>query len=100
MNNNINLEVSVMIEIKQEAEDCFTATCPQLGSIFVQEETKESAIFYVIEAIGMYLKMSAKHGDPIPEDIVISQEISADTPKWHPVTKLNLTTDYIVPAVV
>ena len=43
---NRMFQVNVLIEILQEEEDCFTVTCPQLGCIFVQEETLSDALFY------------------------------------------------------
>ncbi len=38
-----SLTVKVRFEIAKESEDSFVVTCPQIGCIFVHEETEEYA---------------------------------------------------------
>ena len=93
---NLRLQVSVVIEIQQEAEDSFIATCPQLGCIFVHEETMEDAIFYAKEAVELYLKVSVEHGDPIPNEVIISREVSTEEHLRPSIATLSLTSDYAI----
>ena len=66
------LEIKINIQVVKEAEGSFVATCPQLGCIFVHDETEEAALVHVQDAIRSYLETSLKHGDPIPEEVVVS----------------------------
>ncbi len=70
------LTVKVQIEMKREGKDSFVATCPQLGCIFVHEETEEAAFRHAREAIDAYMLSSLEHGDPIPESVVVSHEVT------------------------
>ena len=66
--------VKVAFEITKEAEDSFTVTCPQIGCIFVHEETEESAIRAAQYVVETYTEVSLKHGDLISPEIVHRQE--------------------------
>lgn len=68
------LSVKVRLEIIKEAEDSFVVTCPQIGCIFVHEETEEAAIRAAQDAVEVYIEMSLKHGDPIPPEIIQRRE--------------------------
>ena len=105
MKNKLHkIQVKVQIEIREEAKDSFVATCPQLGCIFVQGETQEEAYIHVQEAIDLYVMTSIEHGDPIPDDVVISHEVTTvrDKVKNIPikklVTELDITSDYAIAA--
>ena len=79
------LVVKVQIDVHQEAEDSYVATCPQLGCIFVHEETEEAALRYVREAIESYMLTCIEHGDPLPEDVVVSRQLTSPaTPSSRP----------------
>ena len=94
---NRMFQVNVLIEILQEEEDCFTATCPQLGCIFVQEETLSDALFYAKEAIDLYFQSSIEHEDPVPDEVVISREVSEVSPTLP--VKFNFASAYATSAV-
>lgn len=96
------LLVKVEIEMRQEGKDSFVATCPQLGCIFVHEETEEAAYSHAREAIDAYMFASLEHGDPIPESVVVSHEVT-DAPsrpqtlqKVAPKRELALSSTYDV----
>ena len=73
------LKVKVQIEMRKEAEDSFVATCPQLGCIFVHEETEEAAYRNACDAIDSYFRMSIKHNDPIPDSVVVTHDVQTDS---------------------
>lgn len=66
------LTIRVLMKVEKDTDGSFLLTCPQIGCIFVQDETEEAVLKHGIEAIGAYIKMSAEHGDPIPTEIVES----------------------------
>ena len=68
------------MNLEKEAEDSYTVTCPQLGCIFVHEESKEAAIRYACEAIDEYIEISLRHEDPIPAEVILDDTIDNDTP--------------------
>lgn len=88
------LTIRVLLKITEEAEDSFTVTCPQIGCIFVHEESEAAAIGAAHEAIDAYLEMSLRHGDPIPPEIIVQQRKVIDLkPRLpHPAT-LEVTRD-------
>ena len=69
----------------------------QLGCIFVQEETLSDALFYVKEAIDLYFQSSIEHEDPIPDEVVISREVSEVSPTLP--VKFNFASAYATSAV-
>lgn len=75
------LKVKVQIEMRKEADDSFVATCPQLGCIFVHEETEEAAYRHACDAIDSYLRMSIKHSDPIPDSVVVRHDVQTEMPR-------------------
>ena len=70
------MTVRVKLAMSKESEDSFVVTCPQIGCIFVHEETEESAYRSAREAIEAYVRMSLQHDDPIPDEIVIRHEVN------------------------
>lgn len=44
----------------------FYGFCPDLGCIHVAADTEEEALSRAVEAVAVYLKVSIRHGDPIP----------------------------------
>ena len=75
------LSVKVTFEITKEAKDSFFVTCPQIGCIFVHEETEEAAIKAAQDAVEAYVGMSLKHDDPIPQEIVQRREEIPEIPR-------------------
>ena len=97
------LEIKVQVELHQDAEDSFVATCPQLGCIFVHEETESAAIHYVREAIDAFVETALEHNDPIPKAVIVSRTVievesseHAPSPARLPVAELDLTSRYDV----
>lgn len=97
------LLVKVQIEMRKQGKDNYVATCPQLGCIFVHEETEEAAFRYAREAIDAYMLTSLEHGDPIPESVVVQHEVTNildDPPPKRksvvPLRELDLTSTYDV----
>jgi len=91
--------IQVAFEITKEAKDSFTVTCPQIGCIFVHEETEEAAIHAAQHAVEAYIEMSMKHGDPIPPEIIQRQEklnYLARKPKSRSTAVLDVTRDIAV----
>ena len=93
------LKVKVGIEMQKEAEDSYVVTCPQLGCIFVHEESEEAAYRHVREAIEAYLHTSLEHDDPIPEGVVVSHKVVTAPTKTTkiapaPPVELALTSSY------
>ena len=89
-----SLTLKVALEITREAKDSFTVTCPQIGCIFVHEESEAAAIEAAHEAIDAYVEMSLRHGDPIPPEIIVKKPKAVDRkPRLsHPAT-LEMTRD-------
>ena len=95
------LTVRIQIELRKESDDSYVVTCPQLGCIFVHEESEEAAYRGAREAIEAYILMSVKHRDPIPDDVVVSHEIQTDQPLLPPpelasISTLEITRDLAV----
>jgi antitoxin HicB len=57
------------IEIQQDENGQFVASCPTLPGCWSQGETREQAIKSMTDAIEGYLESLRKHGDPIPAPI-------------------------------
>lgn len=93
------LTIEVAFEITKESKDSFTVTCPQIGCIFVQEETEEAAIRAAQLAVEEYIGMSLRHDDPIPPGIIRRREernfFGKQRRSTSPVT-LDLTRDIAV----
>lgn len=101
------LQVKVQVELRQEAADSFVATCPQLGCIFVHEESEEAAIRHVHEAVDAYVITALEHDDPLPEEVVVSRtvethEVRSKNPKVtrRPIAALDLISNYDIPIPV
>lgn len=75
------LTVKVKIEMRKEADDSFVATCPQLGCIFIHEETEEAAYRHASDAIESYFLTSIKHNDPIPDSVVVKHDVQTERPR-------------------
>ncbi len=63
---------TVQMKIEKDSDGSFLLTCPQIGCIFVQEESYEAVVNHGVEAVAAYLELSLEHGDPIPDCIVDS----------------------------
>ena len=101
------LQIKIQIELRQESADSFVATCPQLGCIFVHEESEEAAIRHVHEAVDSYVITALEHNDPLPDEVVVSRtvdthEVRSKNPKVtrRPTTALDLISKYDVPVPV
>ena len=66
------LTIRVQVKVEKDTDGSFLLTCPQIGCIFVQDESEEATLKHGVDAIDTYIEMSMEHGDPIPPDIVIS----------------------------
>lgn len=75
--------VKVQVELWKEGEDSYVATCPQLGCIFVHEESGEAAYRHAREAIEAYLETAIEYGDPIPEEVMVNSGDALDTCDIH-----------------
>ena len=101
------LTVQVELELRQESEDSYTVTCPQLGCIFVHEASEEAALRHAREALVAYLETCLEHDDDIiPEEIIASHEVIEDHPieedrspgRISSVFGLTTSYDYALPA--
>lgn len=68
------VSVRVIMQIEELEDGSFYATFPQIGCILVQEETEKDAYYAALEALDMYIEMSIRNDDPIPDEILIHEE--------------------------
>lgn len=57
------------IEIEQDEDGIFVATCPSLPGCVSQGKTREEAVRNIQDAIGGYVHSLQKHNEPIPPQI-------------------------------
>lgn len=89
-------EIKVKMKVERLEDGSFYATFPQIGCIFVHEETEEKASCCGREALEEYLKVSLNNGDPIPEEMSVLSKLSRplrSKPKWGD-TEVLLTGSY------
>jgi antitoxin HicB len=55
------------IQIEQDEDGIFAATCPTLPGCVSQGQTRAEATDNIREAIEGCLKSLAKHGEPVPQ---------------------------------
>jgi antitoxin HicB len=55
------------INLEQDEDGMFVATCPALPGCVSQGQTCAEATANIQEAIEGYLKSLVKHGDPVPQ---------------------------------
>ncbi len=75
-----SLKLRVAIIVEQDG-DGFYAYAPALKGLHVYDDTEEEAVQHAMEAIGVYLRSLAEHGDPLPigPDFIV-HEIPQEVP--------------------
>jgi len=61
------------IQIEQDEDGVFIASCPSLSGCWSQGTTRDEALKNITDAIEGYLESLRKNGDPIPPSI--SEEV-------------------------
>lgn len=67
------------INIEQDEDGVFVASCPNLPGCHSEGKTRKEAIANISEAIEGYLASLEKHGDPIPPPI--TEEVIEISPR-------------------
>ena len=75
----LNLKITVVVEKDGEG---FYTYAPALKGVHVYDDTEETALKHVTDAIGVYLWSLARHGDslPIGPDFSAQREVEQEVP--------------------
>jgi len=52
------------------------ASCPALPGVWTQGSSREEALENAREAIELYLESAREHGDPIPEEDLVTVDVA------------------------
>ena len=69
------VHIRVCVEVEQEEDGSYIAFCPQVGCVFVHEETEDAVLEAVEQALGQFVRVSIRHGDPLPDCIVLEHTV-------------------------
>ena len=72
----------IRVRLEPEEDGSFHAYCPALKGLHVHGETRDEAFRRAQEAIRLYLKSIARHGDPLPlgPDCVLEEDAAPADP--------------------
>jgi predicted RNase H-like HicB family nuclease len=66
------MKTTRQVILRQDEDGYWNAECPSLPGCFSQGDTLDEAIINIREAIQAYIESLEKHGEPIPDENMIS----------------------------
>ncbi len=64
-----NMNIKFRVQIEQDEDGMFVATCPTLPGCVSEGKTRKEALENIQDAIKGYLASLQKHGEPVPPEI-------------------------------